>query len=71
MNLNQALGVCALLYGLYTVYVRFTDPTKLGKLEPMRKQWGETAGTVVHVVGYTIMPIVLGILLIRAGLAQP
>jgi hypothetical protein len=68
VNGNLILGAAALAYGLFTIYLRFTDPSKLGKLEPMKKQWGETAGTVIHWIGYTVMPLLLGAVLIFKGL---
>lgn len=68
MNLNLLLGILFVGYGLYTSYVRATSPGKLGKLEAMRKQWGQRAGTIVHVVGYTVVPIIAGVVLIASAL---
>ena len=34
----------------------------------MKKFWGETGGLIVHVVGYTVVPIVVGIVLVLSGL---
>jgi hypothetical protein len=45
MNFNLLLGVAAVLFGLYTAYLRATTPEKLGKLDAMKKQWGERGGT--------------------------
>ena len=63
------IGVAAAAYGGYTAYLRKTNPAKLGKLEPMKKQFGEKAGGVVHLVAYTAIPLVGGAVLIYAGLA--
>ena len=38
MDFNLLLGVFALGYGLYTVYIRATAPEKFGKLAAMKKQ---------------------------------
>ena len=65
--LTIGLGVAVAGYGCYTGYVRTKDPTKFGKLEAMKKFWGEKAGLAIHVVAYTVMPIVFGIALIVAG----
>lgn len=62
------IGAAAIFFGIYTAYVRTTHPAKLGKLEAMKKQWGERAGTIVHVVAYTVVPIVFGIVMIVAGI---
>jgi hypothetical protein len=68
MSINLLLGIAAIGYGLYTAYVRATAPEKLGKLEAMREQWGESTGTAVHVVGYTVVPIVVGLVLLATAL---
>jgi len=62
------LGVAAMGYGAYTGLARRAKPAQLGKLEAMKRFWGERAGVAVHVVGYTVVPIVLGIVLIVRGL---
>ena len=68
MNINLLLGVAAILYGLYTAFVRARTPEKFAKLDAMKKQWGERAGTVVHTVGYTVVPIVVGVVLVVSAL---
>lgn len=62
------IGAAAIIFGIYTTYIRATNPAKLGKLEAMKKQWGEGAGTVIHVVAYTVIPIVFGIIMIIFGI---
>jgi hypothetical protein len=69
MNVDLLLGMAALGYGLYTVYLRATNPGKLGKLEAMKEQWGPRAGTLAHLVAYSLIPIGLGIILLVRGLA--
>lgn len=61
------LGVAALGYGLYTAWARKAKPEQFAKLEPMKKVWGEKAGPIVHVVGYTVVPIILGAVLVVLG----
>ncbi len=70
MNVNLLLGIGAIGYGLFTIYVRFTDPSKLGKLDAMKKQWGNSAGTAIHWIGYTVAPIVVGAILIVTALKE-
>ena len=56
-------GIFALLFGLFTIYLRlFKDSKGLGKLDRMKKAYGEKAGTIIHIVSYTVLPIVIGIL---------
>ncbi len=63
-----AIGTLALGFGFYTIYIRVTSPEKFGKLAAMRKQFGDTAGTVVHTVAYSVLPIVAGITFIILGI---
>jgi hypothetical protein len=62
------IGIAALGFGIYTSYVRATNPAKFGKLEAMKKQWGEGVGKAVHFVAYTVIPIIFGIVMIVAGI---
>ena len=69
MNIITILiGAAALVFGTYTTYIRATDPSRLGKLEAMKQQWGERAGVIVHVVAYTVIPIIFGIVMVLAGI---
>ena len=56
------IGILALLYGLYTIYLRVRKDSKAwDKLEKMKEVYGEKAGTVIHIISYTIVPIAVGI----------
>lgn len=56
------IGILALLYGLYTIYLRVRKDSKAwGKLEKMKEAYGEKAGTIIHIISYTIVPIAVGI----------
>ena len=56
------IGILALLYGLYTIYLRVRKDSKAwGKLEKMKEVYGEKAGAVIHIFFYTIVPIAVGI----------
>ena len=69
MNLTTVvIGIAAIAYGLYTAWARRARPDQFRKLEAMKKTWGESAGQVVHVIGYTIVPIVVGVVLVLSGL---
>lgn len=69
MNLDLVLGLFAIAFGLYTLVLRFTNPAALGKLEPMKQRFGEHAGMAIHVVAYTLVPLVAGATWLLAGLA--
>jgi hypothetical protein len=65
--MDLLIGIGALGFGLYTAYARTTSPDKFGKLEAMKEQWGPTAGNLVHLIAYTLVPIGVGLVfLIRA-----
>lgn len=61
---TMLLGIAAIVYGLYVAYLRSKDPDNLGKLEPMKKLWGDRVGVFLHGVGYTVIPIAFGATLI-------
>ena len=71
MNFNVILGGFMVVYGIVTLCVRTFTPNRSWKLEVMQKKWGEHRGLMIHVVSYTVFPIVLGAILIIRGLAAP
>ncbi len=70
MNTDLLLGGLLVAFGVYSIFARFFAPHHLGKLEPMKKMWGETGGTVMHVVAYTVLPFVAGGLMIFNELSK-
>ena len=61
------LGTLVVAYGCYTAYARVRAPDQFHKLAAMKRLWGENAGFAIHFVAYTVVPIVVGIALIAAG----
>lgn len=61
---NIGLGGVLIAIGIACTVLRFTKPSLLAKLEPMKKTWGATAGSIMHFIAYSVLPIVAGILLI-------
>lgn len=61
------VGVAVILYGLYTLIMRMKAPEKFGKLKAMKDKFGNTSGQIIHTIAYTIVPVVLGILVMVAG----
>ncbi len=54
------IGILALLYGLYTIYLRVRKVSKAwAKLDRMKEAYGEKA---IHIISYTVVPIVIGII---------
>ena len=61
------IGILALLYGLYSIYLRVRKDLKAwSKLEKMKEFYGEKIGTIIHFISYTVVPIVIGIMGIAA-----
>lgn len=69
MNVTTVLvGVAAIAYGAYTAWARRAKPEQFKKIEPMKRVWGDTGGQVVHFIGYTLVPIIVGVILVLSGL---
>lgn len=66
MSFNFILGVLAIAYGLYSFVQRKTAPEKIKKLQTMIERNGEKMGHSIHLFGYTILPIIAGLLLLHA-----
>ncbi len=62
------IGMAAISFGICTAFVRKKSPRSFGKLEPMKQKFGERTGTAIHVFGYTVVPIVFGVVYIIKGL---
>ncbi len=63
---NLILGLLAIVYGVYSFVQRKTAPENIEKLQTMIERNGETMANRIHLVGYTIMPIIAGLLLLHA-----
>jgi len=61
-------GAAISLYGVYTLVMRSKAPEKFGKLAAMKAKYGDSTGTAAHILAYTVLPIVAGIILSFAGL---
>ena len=66
ISINLILGLLAIVYGLYCFIQRKTAPEKIEKLQSMIERNGEKMGHSIHLFGYTILPIVAGLLLLFA-----
>lgn len=63
--MDLAIGSLALLFGLYTLYLRLTGKIEtFAKLEPMKNLFGSKLGGFVHLIAYTILPLILGLVLL-------
>ena len=63
ISFNFILGVLAIGYGLYSYMQRKTAPEKIEKLQTMIERNGEKMAHSIHLFGYTILPIIAGVLI--------
>jgi len=68
IDINFIVGVLAIVYGLYCFIQRKLAPENIKKLQTMIERNGETMAHSIHLFGYTILPIVAGLLLLYASL---
>ncbi len=66
IGLNFIIGAGAILYGLYTLVTRQVTPQKMTKLQSLKQSHGEKMGLSIHIIGYTVVPIVAGALMLLA-----
>ncbi len=66
-ELNFIVGVLAIVYGLYSFYQRKTAPENIAKLQESIERNGEKMANTIHLIGYTIMPIIAGLMLLFAA----
>ena len=66
IGLNFIVGVLAIVYGVYSFIQRKVAPENIEKLQTMIERNGEKMGHNIHLFGYTIMPIIAGLLLLYA-----
>ena len=61
------IGIAAILFGLYSLYLRISGNDKFEKLKGMQERFGEKNGGMIHLVLYCIAPAIFGIIMIIAG----
>ena len=66
--LELGFGLFALGYGIYTLFHRCKHPEKYEKLAKMQQTFGNRGGYIVHVISYTVLPIIIGIVFIGMSL---
>lgn len=62
------IGIISLAYGFFTLYARIKKPALLGKLQVMQNRFGHKPGGLIHLLVYTILPLVAGGLILKSGL---
>jgi len=63
-----ALGAAIIFYALYIIYTSIKSPDELVKLKYMRAKLGNKAGTIIHTLVYSIIPLIFGCFVLAAGI---
>jgi len=69
---DLVFGAFALLFGAVTLVGRVVAPQSalFSKLDAMKQAYGDRAGTALHVIAYTAVPLVAGVVLVGGALAR-
>ena len=63
---NLIIGLVAIGYGIFCYYQRKTAPENIAKLQELIERNGEKMANSIHLFGYTILPIIAGLLFLNA-----
>ncbi|GMT50331.1 MAG: hypothetical protein IEMM0008_1870 [bacterium] len=58
------IGIAAFVFGLVSIYIRIYMPDKFSKLKLMKETYGEKRGLWIHIIAYTVLPMIAGIIFI-------
>ena len=67
-TITVAIGAVALVFGIYTMFVRVRRPEQYTKLKAMQDRLGDKPGYTVHLIAYSVVPMIFGAVMILAGL---
>ena len=65
VTLGSGLALCC--YGLYTMVMRTKHPEKVFRLKALKGRYGDINGTAVHIVAFTVLPVILGTIMSFRG----
>lgn len=73
LTTNLLFGAFAFLFGLLTLTMRFVVPHSalFSKVAPLKERFGDKAGVAIHVLAYSVMPLVVGVTLLASELLAP
>ena len=63
-------GAIFIVLGIITIFFRRSKPERFKKLAPMQERMGK-AGYILHVISYSIVPIIWGAYILHRGLEMP
>lgn len=67
MSSDLIVGSAALGFGLFTTWIRIRRPAWFWKLEKMKELYGPRAGYALHFVGYSLVPMAIGVHFLLKG----
>jgi len=66
-NTTIGIGVAAIFFGIYSLYLRITGNDRFKKLKDLQERFGEKNGGWIHLILYCFAPTIFGIIMIMAG----
>jgi len=66
IGINLILGTGLILYGVYMLIARQIAPEKIKKLQYLKQNYSAKMAQSIHIIGYTITPIIAGALMVIA-----
>jgi hypothetical protein len=70
MNFSLVIGIALVIYSIVTLYARIAGKDWFWKDNPMKRTWGPVLGNLIHIMAYTVLPAVVGIVFTWSGLQQ-
>ena len=61
MIVYNVIGIIMIVYSVLVTVLRFFFPDKLSKYKIFKQKYGEKTGVVIHVIAYTLLPLILGL----------
>jgi hypothetical protein len=66
--ITLSLGIILFGFGIFSIILRIKSPEKFGKLEAMKNKFGDEGGMLIHIIFYSVLPILAGIVFIVCGI---
>ena len=64
IGINLILGAGLITYGVYMLIARQIAPEKIKKLQYLKQNYSAKMAQSIHIIGYTVTPIIAGALMV-------
>jgi hypothetical protein len=65
------IGAFAVVFGVFTLFARLGKrKDMLKKLAAMRESYGDKAGSIIHALVYSVLPIALGLVIVAVSVIR-